>query len=82
MSLRAISDIQDTVSESSVKCPDDEERDVIVRISGEAVREFGWGTSFEVANDMFDAGRFNDKKNPEILTVKAQDVKDWMASRD
>jgi len=62
MSLRAISDIQDTVSESSVKCRDDEERDVIVRISGEAVREFGWGTNFEVANDMF--GRFNDKKTP------------------
>ena len=31
---------------------------------------------------MFYAGRFNDKKNPAIVRVIAQDVRDWMKSRD
>jgi hypothetical protein len=82
MPLRPVTEVQQFGSESSVKCKDDEDRDVIVQVTGEAVTDYGWETGFEVAVAMFDAGRFNDKKNPAIVRVTTDDVKAWMASRD
>jgi hypothetical protein len=51
-------------------------------VSDEAVENFTWTTCFEVGSDMFDAGRFNDKKNPAVVRVTSQDVRDWMKSQD
>ena len=82
MPLRPLYEPTAAMSEHVVNCVDDEERSVIVRVSHDAVEEYGWETCFEVANAMFDAGRFNDRKYPGVVTVKVQDVIDWMAGRD
>ena len=61
---------------------DDQNRKVIVEASDDAVTDFGWSKCWEVAEALFDVGRFNDKKNPAIVTVKAHDVQNWLNRPD
>lgn len=57
---------------------DDQERKFLVEASDDVVTDFGWSTCWEVAEALLNAGRFNDKTNPAIITVKAHDVQNWL----
>ena len=82
MPLRQSEDEQKHSNEWSARAEDEADGKVIVRVSVEAVTDYGWTTCWEVGEAMFDAGRFNDKKNPAIVSVKTLDVKDWLKSQD